>query len=69
MTSTIVYIRESWVPVYNRGTFFAGMNTIGRSEGVNSFFDGFVTSTTNLKDFIVKYEQALKSSLSSMSKP
>ncbi|XP_057505598.1 protein FAR1-RELATED SEQUENCE 5-like [Actinidia eriantha] len=53
-------IRESWVPVYNRGTFFAGMNTTGRSEGVNSFFDGFVTSTTNLKEFVVKYEQALK---------
>ncbi|KAG5536109.1 hypothetical protein RHGRI_023783 [Rhododendron griersonianum] len=53
-------IRESWVPIYNRGTFFAGMNTTGRSEGVNSFFDGFVTSTTNLKEFIVKYDQALK---------
>ncbi|GFY93434.1 hypothetical protein Acr_08g0018300 [Actinidia rufa] len=53
-------IRESWVPVYNRNTFFAGMNTTGRSEGVNSFFDGFVTSTTNLKEFVVKYDQALK---------
>ena len=30
-------IRESWVPVYNRDTFFAVMNTTGRSEGVNSF--------------------------------
>ncbi|KAI8562608.1 hypothetical protein RHMOL_Rhmol03G0048000 [Rhododendron molle] len=53
-------IRDSWVPVYNRGTFFAGMNTTGRSEGVNSFFDAFVTSTTNLKEFVVKYDQALK---------
>ncbi|CAA2961738.1 Hypothetical predicted protein, partial [Olea europaea subsp. europaea] len=25
-------IRESWVPVYNRGLFFAGMNTTSRSE-------------------------------------
>ncbi|KAF7115063.1 hypothetical protein RHSIM_RhsimUnG0068200 [Rhododendron simsii] len=53
-------IRDSWVPVYNRGTFFAGMNTTGRSEGVNSFFDAFVTSTTNLKEFVIKYDQALK---------
>ncbi|KAI8556936.1 hypothetical protein RHMOL_Rhmol05G0295600 [Rhododendron molle] len=45
---------------YNRGTFFAGMNTTGRSEGVNLFFDDFVTSTTNLKEFVVKYDQALK---------
>ncbi|XP_058223066.1 protein FAR1-RELATED SEQUENCE 7-like [Rhododendron vialii] len=50
----------SQVPVYNRGTFFAGMNTTGRSKGVNSFFDAFVTSTTNLKEFVVKYDQALK---------
>ncbi|XP_004292344.1 PREDICTED: protein FAR1-RELATED SEQUENCE 5-like [Fragaria vesca subsp. vesca] len=25
-------IRASWVPVYNRGTFFAGMNTIGQHK-------------------------------------
>jgi hypothetical protein len=40
--------------------FFSGMNTTGRSEGVNAFFDSFVTSTTNLREFVVKYEQALK---------
>ncbi|KAF7153869.1 hypothetical protein RHSIM_Rhsim01G0173000 [Rhododendron simsii] len=52
-------IRESWVPVYNRGTFFAGMNTTGRSEGINSFFDGFVTHMSNLTKFVVKYDKAL----------
>ncbi|KAK9939546.1 hypothetical protein M0R45_016238 [Rubus argutus] len=35
------------------------MNTTGRSEGTNAFFDDFVTSTTNLREFIIKYEQAL----------
>ncbi|KAI8524684.1 hypothetical protein RHMOL_Rhmol13G0167300 [Rhododendron molle] len=50
-------IHESLVPVC---TFFACLNTIGHSEGVNSFVDGFVTSTTNLKEFVVKYDQALK---------
>ncbi|XP_052291650.1 protein FAR1-RELATED SEQUENCE 5-like [Citrus sinensis] len=34
-------IRASWAPVYNRSIFFVGMNTTGRSEGINSFFDGF----------------------------
>ncbi|KAG5553611.1 hypothetical protein RHGRI_011490 [Rhododendron griersonianum] len=52
-------IRESWVPVYNRGTFFTGMNITGRIEGINSFFDSFVTHTSNLKEFVVKYEIAL----------
>ncbi|KAM1464843.1 hypothetical protein ACFXTO_044443 [Malus domestica] len=52
-------IRESWVPAFNRGTFFAGMDTTGHSEGINVFFDDFVTSTTNLKEFVVKYEQAI----------
>ncbi|KAL5831998.1 hypothetical protein ACOSQ4_017352 [Xanthoceras sorbifolium] len=46
--------------VYSKNIFFAGMNTTGRNEGINSFFDGFVTSTINLKEFVVKYELALK---------
>ncbi|KAF8412287.1 hypothetical protein HHK36_000248 [Tetracentron sinense] len=53
-------IQRSWVPVYNRSIFFAGMNTTGRSEGVNAFFDSFVSSNTNLRDFVLKYDQALK---------
>ncbi|XP_058186150.1 protein FAR1-RELATED SEQUENCE 5-like [Rhododendron vialii] len=53
-------IRESWVPVYNCGTFFAGMNTTEHNEGINSFFDGFVAHTSNLKEVVVKYEKALK---------
>ncbi|KAK3225908.1 hypothetical protein Dsin_005770 [Dipteronia sinensis] len=53
-------IRASWVPAYNRSIFFVGMNTTGHSEGINSFFDALVTSKTNLKEFVVKYEQALK---------
>ncbi|XP_050157481.1 protein FAR1-RELATED SEQUENCE 5-like [Malus sylvestris] len=51
---------SSWVLVYNRRIFVAGMNTTRRSEGINYFFDGFVTPTTNLSEFVVKYEQALK---------
>ena len=53
-------IQASWAPIYNRSIVFAGMNTTGRSEGINSFFNGFVTSSTNLREFVVKYEGALK---------
>ncbi|KAF7129435.1 hypothetical protein RHSIM_Rhsim10G0083300 [Rhododendron simsii] len=53
-------IRESWVPVYNRDTFFAGMNTTEHNKGINSFFDGFVAHTSNLTEVVVKYEKALK---------
>ena len=28
-------IRESWIPIYNRSTFFAGINTTQRSESIN----------------------------------
>ncbi|XP_026378309.1 protein FAR1-RELATED SEQUENCE 5-like [Papaver somniferum] len=57
---TLYEIRESWVPVYHRGTFYAGMNTTGRNEGVNAFFNEFVSSKTNLKEFVIRYDQALK---------
>ncbi|XP_061368869.1 protein FAR1-RELATED SEQUENCE 5-like [Gastrolobium bilobum] len=52
-------IRESWTPVHNRSTFFAGVNTTQRSERINSFFDSFVNSTTTLRDFVVKFEKAI----------
>ncbi|XP_061360585.1 protein FAR1-RELATED SEQUENCE 5-like [Gastrolobium bilobum] len=52
-------IRESWVPVYNISTFFAGMNTTQRSECINSFFESFVNATTTLRDFVIKFEKAI----------
>jgi len=54
-------IRESWVPIYNRSTFFAGMNTTQRSESINAFFDSFVNSSTILQDFVVKFDKAVDS--------
>jgi hypothetical protein len=56
-------IRESWVPVYNRGIFFAGMNTTQRSESINSFFDSFVNASTTLQEFVSKFEKAVDSRL------
>ncbi|BBN68479.1 FAR1-related sequence 5, partial [Prunus dulcis] len=49
-------IHSSWVAIYNHNIFFAGMNTTGRSEGIHSFFDGFVTPTTNLREYRIVNE-------------
>jgi hypothetical protein len=54
-------IRESWIPIYNMKTFFAGMNTTQRSESINAFFDSFVDSSTTLRDFVVKFDKAVDS--------
>jgi hypothetical protein len=54
-------IRESWIPIYNMKTFFAGMNTTQRSESINAFFDSFVNSSTTLRDFVVKFDKAMYS--------
>jgi len=56
-------IRASWIPVYNRSDFFAGMNTTQRSESINSFFDSFVNASTTLQEFVLKFEKALDSRL------
>jgi hypothetical protein len=56
-------IRESWIPIYNRSTFFAGMNTTQRSESINSFFDSFVNAATTLQEFVIKFEKAVDSRL------
>lgn len=56
-------IRESWIPVYNRSCFFAGMNTSQRSESINAFFDSFVNATTTLQEFVLKFEKAVDSRL------
>lgn len=53
-------IREKWIPVYNRGTFFAGMNRTQRSESINSFFNGYVNSRTSLREFVESCDQALE---------
>ncbi|XP_024634327.2 protein FAR-RED IMPAIRED RESPONSE 1 [Medicago truncatula] len=52
--------RHRWVPAYVRDTFWAGMSTTQRSESMNSFFDGYVTSKTTLKQFVEQYDNALK---------
>jgi zinc finger SWIM domain-containing protein 3 len=52
--------RTFWVPVYLNGVFWAGMTTAQRSESMNAFFDGYVHSSTSLKEFVDQYDNALR---------
>nr|KAJ0216918.1 hypothetical protein LSAT_V11C300139320 [Lactuca sativa] len=47
--------------IYIGGIFFAGMTTTGRSENINSCFNGFDNSRTMLNEFVVQYDKAVES--------
>uniref|UniRef100_A0A5B7AI90 Protein FAR1-RELATED SEQUENCE n=1 Tax=Davidia involucrata TaxID=16924 RepID=A0A5B7AI90_DAVIN len=49
--------RKSWVPLYIRSTFFAGI-TLDRS--MKSFFGTFLNAQTPLNEFVLRYEKALE---------
>lgn len=44
-----------------KSTFFTGMTTSGRSESINAFFDGYVTSNIMLNDFVIQYDKSIAS--------
>ncbi|KAG2670594.1 hypothetical protein I3760_14G093100 [Carya illinoinensis] len=47
-----------WVPVFLKEIFWAGMSTTQRNESMNAFFDGYVHSRTNLKEFVDQFDNA-----------
>ncbi|CAL5413275.1 unnamed protein product [Camellia sinensis] len=49
--------RKSWVPLYIRGTFFAGIPMDG---SMKSFFGTFLNAQTPLNEFVLRYEKALE---------
>ncbi|KAL8520773.1 hypothetical protein ACS0TY_011360 [Phlomoides rotata] len=51
--------RQKWVPVYLHNTFWAGMISTQRSEGMHAYFDGFVHSRSTLKQFVEQYDIAI----------
>ncbi|URE23059.1 hypothetical protein MUK42_19223 [Musa troglodytarum] len=58
--STLYDNRHRWVPVHVKDSFWAGMSTTQRSENVHEFFEGHVNSKTTLKQFVERYDKALK---------
>ncbi|XP_052627778.1 protein FAR1-RELATED SEQUENCE 5-like [Lactuca sativa] len=53
--------RIHWAKAFLKDVFLAGMTTSGRSQSINSFFDGFVNSKTLLNEFVVQYDKAVDS--------
>ncbi|KAI0489449.1 hypothetical protein KFK09_029292 [Dendrobium nobile] len=53
--------RHSWVPLYLKDTFWAGMSVSKRGESLSSYFDGFVNPKTTVKQFLSKYETIIQS--------
>lgn len=49
-------MRKSWVPLYIRGTFFAGIHV----DGMKPFFGNILTSQTPLNEFILRYEKGVE---------
>ncbi|KAK9288408.1 hypothetical protein L1049_016864 [Liquidambar formosana] len=49
--------RKNWVPLYLRGTFFAG---IPMSGSMTSFFGALLNAQTPLSEFILRYERGLE---------
>ncbi|XP_020263303.1 protein FAR1-RELATED SEQUENCE 5-like [Asparagus officinalis] len=56
---TMYMYRDHWVPCFLKGIFFAGMRSTQRSESINSFFDGYVNSQTQLKELVTQYEKVV----------
>ncbi|XP_074374225.1 protein FAR1-RELATED SEQUENCE 5-like [Apium graveolens] len=52
-------LKHKWIPAYTRNKFSAFQNSTSRSEGMNSFFDKYVSSATGLKEFIENAQKAL----------
>ncbi|KAL5728931.1 hypothetical protein ACHQM5_001953 [Ranunculus cassubicifolius] len=56
----LFWIKEKWLPVYHLDTFFAGMNTTGRSESMNSYYKDFFSLRTSLREFAYQNDKCLK---------
>ncbi|KAG9136788.1 hypothetical protein Leryth_004542 [Lithospermum erythrorhizon] len=52
-------IRHQWVPVFMRDTFFGELPTSDGDNVRNSYFDGFVDSSTTIQVWIKQYEKAM----------
>ncbi|PIA47415.1 hypothetical protein AQUCO_01400229v1 [Aquilegia coerulea] len=52
--------RHYWVPLYLRHTFFGGMATMHKEEGINSYFDGLLHGGASFNEFVPQYEQVIK---------
>ncbi|XP_031270270.1 protein FAR1-RELATED SEQUENCE 5-like isoform X1 [Pistacia vera] len=52
-------VRQQWVPVYLRDTFFGEMSISQGSDNINSYFDGYINASTHIQVLIKQYEKAV----------
>ncbi|GLT87201.1 hypothetical protein SLE2022_052980 [Rubroshorea leprosula] len=58
---SIYNVRQQWVPVYMRNTFFGELSMIGVYGDLSSFFEGHVNASTTVQMLIKQYEKAIAS--------
>ncbi|GKU96128.1 hypothetical protein SLEP1_g9398 [Rubroshorea leprosula] len=58
---SIYNVRQQWVPVYMRNTFFGELSMIGVNGDLSSFFEGHVNASTTVQMLIKQYEKAIAS--------
>ncbi|XP_068658788.1 protein FAR1-RELATED SEQUENCE 5-like [Aristolochia californica] len=52
-------IRDQWVPVYVRNSFFAELSCVQNRESINSYFYGYINSKTTVAELIKQYMRAV----------
>ncbi|XP_074323834.1 protein FAR1-RELATED SEQUENCE 5-like [Apium graveolens] len=52
-------LKRKWIIAYTRNTFLVFQNSTSRNEGMNSYFDNYVSSATGLKEFIENAQKVL----------
>ncbi|RYR02445.1 hypothetical protein Ahy_B06g081237 [Arachis hypogaea] len=51
--------RHMWVPIFFKGQLWASMRSTQRSEGMHSFFGGFLNCKTSLVQFVHEFDNVL----------
>ncbi|XP_016185656.1 protein FAR1-RELATED SEQUENCE 5-like [Arachis ipaensis] len=51
--------RHMWVPIFFNGQFWASMRSTQRSEGMHSFFGGYLNCKTSLVQFVHEFDNVL----------
>ncbi|RYR04897.1 hypothetical protein Ahy_B06g084707 [Arachis hypogaea] len=51
--------RHMWVPIFFKGQFWAPMRSMQRSEGMHSFFGGYLNCKTSLVQFVHEFDNVL----------
>ncbi|XP_024035853.1 protein FAR1-RELATED SEQUENCE 6-like [Citrus sinensis] len=57
---TLYEDRKRWAPIYLKEAFLSGVFSFPQNEVSTSYFEGYLDKNTPLKEFLDKYDQALR---------